>query len=223
MEEQGASVHGLRARFGQAGDEALADHELIALLLRPGDARGSVTARGLGLLEGLGGLGGLARQAGLQADRLPGLGPVETVRLRAALELGRRAACSAPPGNEPITSSAQVADWFRIRLQDSQRESIHALLLDGRNRPLTHLCIIQGSWTTCPLDPKMVYSACLRHGAPALILIHNHPSGDPSPSRDDLQLTERLKRAGQVVGVRLIDHLIVGRHGICSLADRGLL
>jgi DNA repair protein RadC len=223
MAQRESSVHGLRARLDQTGEEALADHELVALLLQAGDVRGSVTSRALSLLEGLGGLGGLARHAGLQPTHLPGLGPIETIRLRAAFELGRRSISPPPPGNKPITSSAQVADWFRIRLQDSQRESIHALLLDGRNRPLTHLCIIQGSWTTCPLDPKMVYSACLRHGAPALILIHNHPSGDPSPSRDDLQLTERLKRAGQLVGVRLVDHLIVGRHGTCSLADRGLL
>ncbi len=204
-------------------EETLADHELLAVILGAGSRAGSPTAAALRLLESAGGISGLARRSLKEMIDLPGLGPAGATRIRAALELGRRLAVPAPSPRRPIDSSADVAEWFRCRLQGNQREGVHALLLDGKNRPLTHLCITQGSWTSCPVDPKVVFSACLRHGAPAVILIHNHPSGDPSPSRDDLALTERLVRAGKVIGVKVLDHLIVGREGFCSLADSGLL
>jgi DNA repair protein RadC len=154
---------------------------------------------------------------------VPGVHPADARRLRAAMELGRRLAAPAPSTTRAIQSAVDVADWFRCQMQDLSRESLHALLLDGKNRPVKHLALAEGSWNSCPVDPKVVFSACLRHAAPALILVHNHPSGDPSPSRDDLELTERLLRAGQVIGIRVLDHLIVGREGYLSLADHGFM
>jgi DNA repair protein RadC len=204
----------LRSRLARAGAEVLSDRELLSLLV------GRVATR---TLERTGGIKGLARRDVDDLASLPGLGPARACALLAAVELGRRLVAPAPPAGKPISCSGDVAEWFRCRLMDCDRETIHALLLDSRHRPLRSICITEGSWTSCPVDPKVLFSACLRHGAPAVILAHNHPSGDPAPSRDDIRLTERLVRAGNLVGVRLLDHLIVGREGFHSMADAGLL
>lgn len=208
----------IRERLRGAGAEALADFELVVLLLGSVPVHVAVSA-----LENAGGLDGLARKDLGELVDVPGLGKAKACQLKAAVELGRRLAIPAPPAGRPITSAVQVADWYRCRLQDQERECIHALLLDSKHRPLLHMRVTEGSWTSCNVDPKVVFSACLRNGAPAVILVHNHPSGDPTPSRDDLKLTERLIRAGRVIGVRVLDHLIVGREGFTSLADSGLL
>jgi len=211
-------IQTIQGRMQGAGVEALADFELLALLLQSLPA-----SRTISMLELAGGLNGLARKDLCELAEVPGLGWGAACRIKAAVELGRRLAVPAPPAGRPITRAAQVADWFRCRLQDQERECIHALLLDSKHRPLTCMRVTEGSWTSCNVDPKVVFSACLRNGAPAVILVHNHPSGDPTPSRDDLDLTERMVRAGRVIGVRVLDHLIVGREGFASLADAGLI
>ena len=212
------SIQTIQERMRGAGVVALADFELVALLLERTPVPVAIS-----VLEEAGGLNGLARRDLCQLAGVPGLDRDRACQIKAAVELGRRLAVPAPPAGRPISHAAQVADWFRCRLQDQERECIHALLLDSKHRPLQHMRVTEGSWTSCNVDPKVVFSACLRHGAPAVILVHNQPSGDPSPSRDDLELTERMVRAGRVVGVRLLDHLIVGREGFSSLADAGLL
>ena len=116
-----------------------------------------------------------------------------------------------------------MADWFRCRLQTRERESFHLLLLDGRNRPKQHLCLLEGSWNHCPLDPKLVFSACLRHACPSVILVHNHPTGVPEPSREDIEMTSRFAEAGRVVGIEVLDHVIIGDGRYESLREMGYL
>ncbi len=209
----------LRQRCCLQGAHVLSDAELLALLTA-WDSKPSPDAHSLAQL---GGLHGLLRREALQLAKLPGWGKVKACTLKAAAELGKRLAAPEPPADKPIHSPSDVAHWFRCRLQDKERECFHALLLDSRNRPLRDLQVTEGTWTSCPVDPKVVFSACLRHGAPAVILVHNHPSGDPTPSRDDLELTDRMLRAGKVIGVRVLDHLIVGREGFISLSESGLM
>lgn len=221
-----STIEQIRRHFLEVGAVGLSDHELLALVVGHG-AGGRTAPQPLGLAEltlhRVGGLVGLARRDAVGLARLPGLGRARACLLKAAIELGRRAAVPAPPRERPIRSSAEVVEWFRCRLQDLEHESIHALLLDGKNRPLRSLKLAEGSWSSCPVDPRVVFSSCLRQGASSFILVHNHPSGDPHPSREDLELTERLARAGRLVNVRLIDHVIVSRGGSVSLADRGLI
>lgn len=220
----GSSVEQLRAKFAQAGGQALDDQELLAVLLGAGNGRGpAATVRARRALDATGCLHRLLGLDTQELAALPGMGPLRACLLKAAAELGRRVAAPAPRPGKPLRSATDVACWFRCQLQDHERECIHALLLDGKHRPMANVRITEGSWTSCPVDPKVVYAACLRRGAPFFILVHNHPSGDPSPSRDDLQLTERMLRAGEVVGVRMLDHIIVGREGTVSLADMGVL
>ena len=216
----------IRTRFAQLGPESLSDHELVALLVGWG-LSGSGSTQPLSLAEKTlsytGGLAGIEKFELAELQKIDGLGPVKTCLLQAAVELGKRAVIPAPALEKSISSATEVAEWFRCHLQNIERECIHALLLDSKHRPIKHFQVTVGSWTSCPVDPKVVFAACLRNGAPAVILIHNHPSGDPTPSRDDLELTERMVRAGRVVGITVLDHLIVGREGFTSLADQGLL
>jgi DNA repair protein RadC len=207
----------LRKKMDQNGEASLSESELLSLVT------GKPTAIFTSILDRTDGLAGLARSSIEDLENLPGVGGALCARIQAALELGRRLAVPRPSKTRPIERSADVADFYRNRLQHHERESMHLLLLDSKNRPTKNMCISQGSWTSCPVDPKVVFKTCLRHNASALILIHNHPSGDPSPSKEDLHLTHRIIKAGELMGVRVLDHLIVGHEGYTSLADAGYL
>jgi DNA repair protein RadC len=222
MSPASTSLDPIRSRMTEAGPDTLSDHELLALLMGGGVRQGPIGLAEQTLAK-TGGVTGLGRIEVDELARLPGIGPARACLLKAAVELGRRLSALAPPVGKPIHSSTDVAEWFRCRLQDEERECIYALLLDSKHRLLKNLRVTEGSWSCCPVDPKVIFAACLRQGSGAIILVHNHPSGDTTPSREDLELTERLVRAGQVIGVKVLDHLIVGRGGFTSLADAGLL
>ncbi|MFN0060083.1 MAG: DNA repair protein RadC [Planctomycetota bacterium] len=143
-------------------------------------------------------------------------------RLLAALELGRRAATRAWRTGEPFVSSRQVHAHFQARLGADAREQFFALLLDARHRLLAEHHISTGSLTASLVHPREVFRAAVARAAHAIICVHNHPSGDPSPSADDLEITDRLHQAGRTLGIELLDHVIVGDGGYTSLLDRGL-
>ena len=212
----------IRTRLFEKGGQELADHELLALLLPPAGKKSSLRLA-VDLLDSFGGLHELARGRSLAMLSSKGMGRAGRARLLATMELGRRLAARKPQKTDVITSSEHVARWFRVRLKDLPVETVHALLLDTAHHPLAHLCVGKGTWHSCQVDPKTVFSACLEHGASSLILAHNHPSGDPEPSRQDMSLTERLSSAGQLMGIKVLDHIIVGAEGYFSFAEAGLL
>ncbi|RME26276.1 MAG: DNA repair protein RadC [Deltaproteobacteria bacterium] len=218
------SLEETRKRLVQVGAEEVSDQELVALLLGHG---GAVQEPPLGLaqaaLKEVGGVMGLVRAEPRRLAHVRGIGFARACLLKAAIELGRRAAVPAPPESRPITCSADVMEWLRCRLQDRKHEAIYALLLDAKHRVRSFVKLAEGSWSACPVDPKVVFSACLENATPCFILVHNHPSGDPQPSRQDLELTDRLTRGAHLLELRMLDHIIVSRGGCISLADRGLL
>ncbi|NMB75483.1 MAG: JAB domain-containing protein [Myxococcales bacterium] len=221
MFARSTSLAAARARLLGEGCESLSDRDLLLLLI--GAERPRQVQAAEEILAEAGGAAGLGRvpcHVLMQPGRL---GKTQALRLLAAAELGRRLLSPPPPAGRAITSPEEVAEFARARLSDLDRETIHALLLDGRNRPLLWLKVADGSWNACPADPKRLFSACLLHRSPAVILVHNHPSGDPTPSRDDVELTSRMVRAGALLGVRVLDHLVVGREGYRSLARENLL
>jgi len=116
-----------------------------------------------------------------------------------------------------------VYEHFHERLRDHKRELFLALLLDSKNRLLREVRISEGSLTASIVHPREVFAPVVREAAAAVLFVHNHPSGDPQPSREDLEITRRLKEAGDLMGVRVLDHVIIGSEGYVSLADRGLL
>lgn len=222
MYKSKSKLQSLRSRLSFAGEEALTDPELLALIVqRPAGANTDPVFWASALLERNGGLPGLAKRSLEDLIESAEIGEANACQLRAVIELGRRMAVPSPSKEKPISCAADVAEWFRCRLQDQERECLHALLLDGKHHLIRSVRVTEGSWTCCPIDPKIVLAICLRHHASCFILIHNHPSGDPTPSREDYELTDRMIRASAVVGLKVLDHVVVGRNGYHSMADAG--
>jgi DNA repair protein RadC len=214
---------GPREQLMLRGEAALSDAELLAVLLGTGTATEPVAVVAQKLLVHGGGLRGLAR-AGIGAlSECAGVGPTKACRLRAALELGLRASARPLDPHAPIRSSADVVAVLGPRLRDESREHFYALALDVRHRPVAELLIAVGSLTACAVGPADVFRRVLREPAAAVVFAHNHPSGDPSPSPEDASLTARLRQAGALLGVQVLDHVILGRDAHFSFLDQGLL
>lgn len=210
----------IRERARQAGVLPLSDVELIALLLDTGVAGLSVLSVAHDLVHEIGGLEHLARIGPHRLAAQRGIGPVKAVRLLAALELGRRATLrSQSPERLVLGSFEAVADWARPRLCTLEHEEVWLLALDARNGLRFARRIAQGGLHGCALGPGDVLRPALQDAASAIVLVHNHPSGDPTPSIADVEMTRALARACKVVGVLLLDHVIVAREGAESLRD----
>jgi len=226
---------GARDRLLLAGGAVLSDVELLGLVL---DA-GAGTSAGLELAERvLGAAGGLARLDRLDRRACAPLGrlwPRRLALVRAALELGRRAAAeplaagnpvrdaAAEPlaAGNPVRDAAAVYAHFRGRLPQLEREVFYVLLLDGKNRVQGEVRVSEGSLTAALVHPREVFAPAIRAAAAALILVHNHPSGDPTPSAEDSAITQRLRQAGELVGIRVLDHVVIGRGRWASMAEEG--
>jgi DNA repair protein RadC len=207
-----------RERLLARGADALTDAELIGILFGSG-VRG-LTAVDLGrdLLAGAGGLRSIERTAPAELAGRRGIGEARAARLLAGIELGRRAAAAPLVRGERISGVEAVVARFGPRLAGLARERFHALLLDRRHRLIRDLFVAEGTSGSVHFEPRDVLLPALQEGAAALIVLHNHPSGDPSPSADDAAVTERLMEAGAVLGVRVLDHVIVAGERFHSFA-----
>jgi len=216
-------THGPRERLAQVGQRRLADAELVAILLGTGTSAEPVTVLAARLLVEAGGLDGLARLGPGGLERISGLGPSKAARLVAAVELGRRVVTRPLSRRARLASSKDVDAAFRARLADLDQECFWAIALDAKSRPIRELEIARGGLSSCPVAPADVFRALVREAAASVIILHNHPSGEPTPSADDVALTERLARAGELLGIRLVDHVVIGREGYFSFLDAGLI
>jgi DNA repair protein RadC len=214
---------GPRERLERLGPDALHDAELVALLLRTGTRGCSALALAERLLRRHGGLHGLARCGARELARAPGVGPAKSATLGASLELGRRLASGRLQAGAPIRTPEDVHRHFHPSLRHLAQERFLVLLLDGRHRLMRHEVVSQGTLTASLVHPREVFRPALRHAAAALVLVHNHPSGDPTPSAEDREVTTRLARAGEILGIRVLDHVVVAERGYCSLREEGLL
>ncbi|MEJ2202037.1 MAG: DNA repair protein RadC, partial [Desulfuromonadaceae bacterium] len=168
-------------------------------------------------------LRGLAATTVTELCDIKGIGPAKAAELQAVFELARRFSIeNLRPGNR-YTSSDEVYRHFHERLRDYRKEVFIALLLDSKNRVLREVKISEGSLTASIVHPREVFAPVIRESAAAVLFVHNHPSGDPTPSREDLEITSRLREAGELMGVRVLDHIIIGNNQYVSFADRGLL
>jgi DNA repair protein RadC len=205
-------VDGRAQRLVVGLETACTDVELVARLLERAD--GVLAAQRL--LDAAGGVAGL--DGALRADAAA-LRPREAARLRAALELGRRASAVPLVPGAPVRDAAAVFAHFRGRLPQLDREVFYVLLLDGKNRVRGEVRISEGSLTAALVHPREVFAPAIRDAAAALILVHNHPSGDPTPSAEDAAITHRLRQVGELVGIRILDHVVVGRGRWASMAE----
>jgi DNA repair protein RadC len=151
------------------------------------------------------------------------VGPAKAATLLAALELGRRLAQRRLHTGDAIRGPQDVYRHFHARLRDAPHEQFHLLLLDGRHRLLREVMASRGTLTASLVHPREVFRPALREGAAALVVVHNHPSGDPAPSAEDGEVTRRLVQAGALLGVPLLDHVVVAERGWVSLREQGEL
>lgn len=214
-----------REKLLQAGPAALGDTELLALVLRTGHPSTQTSALDLArqLLNCFGTLRALGTATAAELCAVPGIGPAKAAELLAVGELARRLATTKLRPGERFTSSGAVFAHFHERLRAQRKEVFLTLLLDSKNRLLREVRVSEGSLNASIVHPREVFAPVVRESAAAVLLVHNHPSGDPTPSREDLELTGRLREAGELMGVRVLDHVIIGHGCYVSLADRGLL
>ncbi len=213
---------GPRELLARGGAAALSDAQLVALLLRTGVPGPGTSALeiGSGLLASHGSVAGLDRASFRELCAERGLGPAKAASLKAALELGRRLLAGAGTPRARLSSSREVADLFTPRLFNLRREVFLAVLLNARHEVIRETTVSVGCLTGSLVHPREVFQPAVRDSAAAVILVHNHPSGDPTPSPEDVQLTERLVEAGRILGIRVLDHVVVAQGGYASLMDR---
>lgn len=218
-----STTEGPRERLRVVGTERLSDAELLALLLGTGARSEPVSVLASRVLHELGGIAGLRRIGAGALEQLAGVGPTKASRIVAAIELGRRVATRPLPRGERIGSSRDVDAALRPRLADADAERFVAIALDAKNRPVAEVEVARGGLSACPVSPSDVFRSLIKEAAAGVVFVHNHPSGEPSPSAEDVELTERLRAAGDLLGVRVLDHVIIGREGYFSFLDAGLL
>lgn len=215
-------MDGPRERIARLGAASLSDSELVALLLGTGGAGEAATLLAARALRETGGLWALARMSVGELDRIHGIGPAKAARLAAAFEAGSRGLTSPDAAAAPLSNSEAVFLRYGRPLMSSPVEHFIAVGVDAKNRVRTEREIARGGRTTCQVDLAEVFRLLVAESASGAIFIHNHPSGDPEPSTQDLELTERLVGAGSLLDIRILDHVIVGSGRYTSLRDAGL-
>ena len=213
-----------RERLLRLGPSALTHEELVSLLLRTGTPAESALERSRTLLAAHGGLSGLAGASPEELSREPGVGPVRAATIAAAIEIARRLPAETLAGRDLLNEPRLVKEYLRQAQSDDSQERTGALFLNARNRLLKNDPeIYRGTLDRAVVEPREILRRALIGRAAGVILYHNHPSGDPTPSREDREFTRRLASACEAVGVRLLDHIVVGREGCVSFREAGLM
>ena len=211
-----------RERLVSGGAEGLSEAELLAILLRVGVAGRSAVQLGQHLLERFRGLAGIHRAPFEDLVAEKGIGQAKAAQIKAAIELGRRLQGAPPEVHTTISKPAEAADLVKYDMQALEQEALRVILLDTRNQVLEIKEIYRGSVNTAQVRAADVFKAAVRKNATALIVVHNHPSGDPTPSPDDVAVTRELIKAGEMIDVNVLDHIIIGRGRHVSMKERGL-
>ncbi len=212
-----------REKLLSQGAAALADHELLALLLRTGYKGCNVLELAQQVLQASGGYSGLLQASAAKLQTVKGLGPAKRAELLAVVEMARRALAQPMRTADVFTSPGSVKDYLALRLAGREREVFAVMFLNSQHHLLEMEEMFQGTLTQTSVYPREVVRRALALNAAAVVLAHNHPSGVAEPSRADEHLTQQLGRALQLVDVRVLDHVVVGQGQVVSMAERGLM
>ncbi|RMF49569.1 MAG: JAB domain-containing protein [Anaerolineae bacterium] len=211
-----------RERLASQGAQALSNAELLAILLRVGVQGENAVQVGQRLLQDMGGLPGLHRASFDEVCQQKGIGPAKAAQIKAAIELGRRLAASHPQERPRIGSPADVAQLVQYEMSALEQEELRVLLLNTRNHVLDIRTVYRGSLNSSQVRVGELFKDAIRRNAAAIIVVHNHPSGDPTPSPDDVAVTRAIREAGKLLDIEVLDHLVIGRGRYVSLKERGL-
>ncbi len=212
-----------REKLADLGAPSLGDNELLAIVIGGGVRAMNALAIANAVLEQAGGVHGLARVSHDSLRRMKGLGAARAAQVLAALELGRRALVRRPPARAQLRSPREVAEYLLPVYGGRPIEQFGMVMLDAKHRVLRTAIVSVGALDSTVVHPRDVFREAATSGAAAIVVFHNHPSGDPSPSADDLALTDRLAEAGLLMGIEVLDHLVLGDGQFCSLRQMGRL
>jgi DNA repair protein RadC len=212
-----------RERLAKYGPEAVSTAELLAILLRTGSARESALGLAERLLSRFGSLRAIANATVEELGEIKGVGLAKSAQLKAAFELGKRLAASGDEARPAIRSPQDAAQLVMEDLRYRDREHFQTILLDTRNRVIKVRTVAVGALNANRVEPREIFKEAITHSAASVILVHNHPSGDPAPSSDDGLLTKRLVEAGQLVGIHVLDHLVIGNGRFVSLKEKNMM
>ena len=211
-----------RERLLRWGSATLKTSELIAIILNTGLKGEPVTAVAERMLAEHGGLRGLMRMDAVELAQIRGVGDAKAAKLKAALELSSRIVALGPEERPQITRPDNVVDLLGIEMSELDHEQLRVVLLDTKHRVMTTRTVYQGSVNQAQVRIGEVFRDAIRHNATALVIVHNHPSGDPMPSAADIALTSELEQAGDLLGIDVLDHLVIGRGTHVSMRRLGL-
>ena len=212
-----------REKLLDTGSDRLTDAELLAVLF-PTVARSAPNSvdQARAWLQGFGSLRAMVDAPIRVLRATPGIGLARAAMVHAVGEMARRYAAQRLPRGAPLRTSAEVYRHCGERLATLRKEQFHVILLDGKNRPLKDVRVSEGTLTASLVHPREVFVPVIEESAAAIILVHNHPSGDPTPSAEDIAITHRLRQVGELMGVRVLDHIVIGHGRYVSFTDEGL-
>jgi DNA repair protein RadC len=211
-----------RERLAQVGAGALRNAELLAILLRTGLEGENVIQLSERILAQNGGLVGLLKISYSDLCNVKGIGPAKAAQLKSAVELGKRIAAATPQEKPSINSPADAANIVMYEMRALDQEVVRVLLLDTRNRLMQTVEVYRGSLNTSMIRVGELFREAVKQNAASIIVVHNHPSGDPSPSPDDVAVTRLMVEAGRLLDIPVHDHLVIGQNRFVSLKERGL-
>ena len=212
-----------RERLLKLGSEALSAQEILALILGRGTRGESVMVTSQRLLSKFGNLKGIASASMEELTQINGIGPAKAAQIKAAVELSKRLESSADEGQKPALKSPEdVVNIVRGQLKGKKKEHFLVLCLNTRNHLINCNSVSMGSLDTSVVHPREAFKEAVSSSAASVIFVHNHPSGDPEPSGEDIELTKRLAKAGEIVGIEVLDHIIVCDKSYLSLKARNL-
>ena len=212
-----------RERLLREGAAAMTEAQLIAVILRTGAGGRSALDLAMELLDRFGALRNLEQASLAELSAIRGIGKAKAAQLRAAAELGRRMFRETAPKGPAFTAGRDVHAFVFPKVQGLMKEVFYCLMLDVKNRFIRETRISEGTLSASLVHPREAFRDAIRESAASVIFVHNHPSGDHAPSREDILITEKLAAAGDTVGIRVLDHIIVADSGYTSMLEKGYL
>jgi len=212
-----------REKMLKQGSEYLSNAELLAILLRTGTQKQSAFTLAQKIIKEIKSLSNLHQMEIEQLMQIKGIGLAKAVQIKAALELGKRVAQASGDDKYTIKSPQDAANYMMEEMRYLAQEHFYALLLNVKNQVLSKELISVGSINSSIVHPREVFKQAIIKNASSLIVLHNHPSGDPTPSREDLEVTKRLSETGKIIGIEILDHIVIGNLRFVSLKEKGLI
>jgi len=212
-----------RERLQKFGAEALSAQELLAIIIGRGVANRSVMSIAQELIAIFGSIKAVSEASLQELTTIKGVGIAKATQIKACFELGKRQDLEVDKTNFDISSPQKVAKLISTTIKDKAKEHFKLILLNSRNKVIAVTHISTGTLTASLVHPREVFKEAIRHSAASVIIAHNHPSGDPEPSEEDIRMTKKLVEAGKLLGIEVLDHVIIGRDRPFSFKEKGMI